>query len=193
MTKRIRRISDATLIRIEADIVALYREYEQIPDKDDPAFDDQTNAIWDRVNVLEQRALSRVPSTMKALATQARIASLTLIGSKEMGQLIANIQALAGEPAPKPGIRLRHGKRYRSRQGEITARLDQMDSRGLFFGDNCTGNMYEVDGRHIGGDRCGDRAEDLVEEVPPTPRAKKQVPAYTRGQEHGAGEERVAA
>ncbi|WP_448950935.1 hypothetical protein [Labrys neptuniae] len=68
-----------------------------------------------------------------------------------------------------------------------------MDSRGLFFGDNCTGNMYEVDGRHIGGDRCRDRAEDLVEEVPPKPRAKKQVPAHTRVQVHGACEEGIAA
>ncbi|CAM5771896.1 hypothetical protein LMIY3S_03662 [Labrys miyagiensis] len=189
MTKRSNRISDAAVFAIEADLSRLNAEYNRIEDHDDPDVQGRINAIFRQMSALEEKALRRPPATVEGLASQGRIVGRVITCDSLVRKLVANIEALSSEPAPKAELRLRHGKRYRDRKGNVTAPMDQMDSRGLFFGDNESGSMFEVDGRHIGWDRT----EDLVEEVIPERRSKKQLTTGTQSLDQFTSQESIAA
>lgn len=73
MTKRTSRISDASLIRIEADLAHLDAEYVKVMDNPDPALEGFIKGLLVRMSALEEKAIARPPVTAAGLAIQARI------------------------------------------------------------------------------------------------------------------------
>ncbi|OCC05221.1 hypothetical protein BA190_09975 [Labrys sp. WJW] len=186
MTKRTLRISDRDLIAIEALLTRLDAEFSELNRHEDPGTDDRTGAVLSRISDLEERALGRIPASMLGLAVQARVVARYVSCDSMVEKLIRNIETMAAAPLLEPGLRIQAGKRYRNGAGRVTTPLYRVDSRGLLFADDRSGDMYEVDGRRIGGHRgC---AEDLVEEVAPQPRVVKRQPVYAEASQLDAAE-----